>query len=80
MTKNAPAPLADVQAQILTAMVRQGATHTAEIQQVTGLSLEVIRKELTPLTGLIFTHGETAWEDALRAYEGIHGLVEKKGN
>jgi len=29
---------------------------------------------------LIFTHGETAWEDALRAYEGIHGLVEKKGN
>jgi len=80
MTKKAPATLTDVQARILTAMVHKGATHTAEIQQVTGLSLEAIRKELTPLTGLIFTHGETAWEDALRAYEGIHGRVEKEGN
>jgi len=69
MTKKTPAPLTDVQAQILTAMVHKGATHSAEIQQVTGLSLEVIRKELAPLTGLIFTHGETAWEDALAAYE-----------
>jgi len=69
MTKKTPAPLTDVQAQILTAMVRKGATHSAEIQQVTGLTPEVIRRELTPLTGLIFTHGETAWEDALTAYE-----------
>jgi len=69
MTKKTPAPLTDVQAQILTAMVRQGATHTAEIHQVTGLSLEVIRKELTPLTGLIFTHGAKAWDEALAAYE-----------
>lgn len=64
-----PSPLTDVQAQILKVMVRQGATHAAEIQQVTGLSLEVIRKELTPLTGLLFTHGEKTWDEALTAYE-----------
>jgi len=77
MTKQTPAALTDVQAQILTIMVRQGATHLAEIQRLTGLSLEVIRKELTPLTGLIFTRGAKAGDEALIAYEGHQALMKE---
>ena len=69
---NSPAPLTGVQAQILMAMLRKGATGASEIQNVTGLSLATVRKELTPLTGLLFTHGERAWDDALTAYEQAH--------
>lgn len=71
------APLTEVQAQILAAMLRKGATQASEIQQVTGLGLEVIRKELTPLTGLLFTHGEKAWDEALTAYESGHSPKRK---
>jgi len=62
-------PLSDVQARILRALLREGAKSAGDVHRVTGIRLEAVRKELTPLTGLLISHGENAWEDALAAYE-----------
>lgn len=70
--------LTDVQARILRAMLRSGAQSARDIHQATGIDLEAVRKELTPLTGLLITYGETAWDDALTAYESGHRSGEGK--
>lgn len=62
-------PLGDVQARIFCARLREGAKSAGDVYQVTGICLEAARKELTPPTGLLISHGENAWEDALAAYE-----------
>jgi len=72
MTKK-PIPMpSDMQARILQAMLKKGAQSAGEIHRATGINLEIVRKELTPLTGLLITYGETAWDDALTAYESGH--------
>jgi len=63
------APLSDMQARILRAMLREGAKSAGDVHRVTGIRLEAVRKELAPLTGLLISHGENAWEYALTAYE-----------
>ena len=70
--------LTDVQARILRAMLRSGAQSAGDIHRVTGIDLTAVRKELTPLTGLLITHGETAWDDALTAYERTRQSGEGK--